>query len=1023
MKKILLWVMLWVGMLGAGENLVFAKFQDVPPTASYVDAVERLSDFGIINGDDQGLFRPDGKVSREQFVTMLVNALGFSEDVKLVTSKSRFVDVEPVRWSFGHIHLGYEKGLFVGVGNNQFAPLKEVTFAQGATFLVRARGDSLTEGIWPNNAIEKARERYITTGLNFRPNDPLPRWAVAVMMDNFLKQDITDLMKSSTLIKTAASDVIILGDATTNPELSKNNIITTQGIKELKTTEAIPRVGEQVRIVSYGDQILAIQGAVNEVQRASVLGFTQNEVTIKTAFDGEEEKKTLPFNVTYYYNGQTYTYETVRDKIRAGSSLFFGLNDISYDYIVVVDPIYKKPIVFDKEDARQQNLSYIKNMDTSLTLKDGKRIGVSDIDNEDLLYRVRDYNYFMEFLEVIDQKADGEITAILPDKIAPRYVKIDGLSYEIGRYFDVSLIDSSEGAFQVGDDVAGLIGQDNRLETLLPLTQKNTPAVEHIITADDRTYSMLSARQVLTNKGIYEVQNDELILELGQTFDMVIDQSNIVDWESREKQLERFVIESASENVIRVKRLNDKGNLIIEEITLPNGIPYYYRGNVQLFDQISTFMENNSVLIMAKNDRGVGYQYGVLVDSFVEKPILINAVQKSLGFLTVFGFEESSVEIIKNGEVVSFEQLKDGDVAYVVEDLDKQFRYIQIFDEKVEGEITQIKPSKASPQIVQIDGVDVSLGRYAPIEKLNLQEGSFSVGDFISARLGKDGKVVDVARLTTRTGPEFTLIIQADKDTDATLGRNQVITDLGVFNVNDFDTALTLGAQYRVVIDGAYIVKIIEKEREVDFYTVKSTVGQTIEVHARDIRGDVYASDFSLPNGISYYYKGAVMPYKDVASLLNTNSTVALARNPRGVGYEYGVILDPVISVPEESDSGNVTKGSKIGDITLRNYTHILKNGNIVDPDDINVEDIVYEVRNVQDTIKYIDVYDNKILGKLDAILPNRLSPRFVVVNGVTYTLEENIDLDKLNGESKGVRIGNVVRLLLGKNNEVVVIK
>jgi len=49
-----------------------ADFSDVPETSAYNEAITSLVDSGIINGYEDGTFRPDSLVTRAEFATMIV---------------------------------------------------------------------------------------------------------------------------------------------------------------------------------------------------------------------------------------------------------------------------------------------------------------------------------------------------------------------------------------------------------------------------------------------------------------------------------------------------------------------------------------------------------------------------------------------------------------------------------------------------------------------------------------------------------------------------------------------------------------------------------------------------------------------------------------------------------------------------------------------------------------------------------------------------------------------------------------
>jgi hypothetical protein len=1023
MKKIGFTSMFLIMMVMFLGNSTFANYADVPPNAPYAEAVNRLTRFGIIKGDNMGMFRPEGYVTREQFVTMLVNGLGLEPLAMEARNREIFRDIESDRWSKGFINIGYEKGFFNGIGGGLFDPLQNLTFGQGATILTRARGEEVNEGVWPENYIQKAQEMRITTGVSFRGNEKLPRWAVAVMIDNMLSQDIGGTIKMGADLTNASEDYIILGDVTIQPELPKNQILTDKGVLTLDEDAGKVVVGSKLRLATYGDRIIQVFGMVNEVKSATIQSFIENRITYIEEFMGGEVSMELPRGIRYFYKGSLIDYNQLGNIIKTNTSIVFGRRDIQYEYALIIDPIYRSPVIARKDQMSSNRLGSITLHAETVILKNGKRIPVEDIEERDVVYRVRDFNNTMEFVEVFNRKAEGEITAILPDEISPRMVQIDGVNYEIGRDLDIHKMNTSKDSFRVGDMVSALLGYHGKIVGIDPLELRAGPEIELILQGDHRTHPNLSKDQVITDKGILNVIGEPKI-ELGRAYKVTLDGNRIVRIVEESTAVETFTVDSASENVIRVKEKELSGNRErVFEQEIPNGILYYYNGVSIPFEQVSRVLQNNSVMVFAKNQRGTGYQYGVIVDPDFGTPIVVTKGHIDSNIISGVSVNNTSLKIFKNGKTILFNDIKERDLIYMVRDVNHQYPYVIVMDQKVEGEINQILPNKASPQRIQIEGVNIELSRYFNANLLNLSVNAFNVGDEVSLILGIDGKGVDVGKLIQRSGPEVELIIEADQTTNKTLGNRQVVTNMGIFNVTDFRIPMEVGAKYKVVLDGAYIVRVNEKVRDVDYFAVENAVGNLLRIRIKDSNDRRITLEFSLPNGIAYYYNGSPIPYDSIRGILRTNSTIALAKNNRGSGYEYGVIIDPVISKAEVNTLSTVVRGSVIGDLVFDDYTRILRNGDIGTPASVTFEDVVYEVRDYKNTTRYMDVYGKMVIGTLGDIYPNRLNPQRILVNGVLYELDSHANVELFTQETNAIKLEGIIRLLLGREDKVVEIK
>lgn len=72
------------------------------------NAIKRLISLNIVDGYKDGTFKPNQKVTREQFIKMLVQTMGYS----LINKNSpSFHDVDNTRWSYAFIETAVEKGI------------------------------------------------------------------------------------------------------------------------------------------------------------------------------------------------------------------------------------------------------------------------------------------------------------------------------------------------------------------------------------------------------------------------------------------------------------------------------------------------------------------------------------------------------------------------------------------------------------------------------------------------------------------------------------------------------------------------------------------------------------------------------------------------------------------------------------------------------------------------------------------------------------------------------------------------
>ncbi|GAU77637.1 leucine-rich repeat protein [Fusibacter sp. 3D3] len=115
-----------------GYNKV--NFNDVAETAWYADAVTFISTRDIANGTGDGNFSPNAKLTRGQFLVMMMKAYGISADEN---SKENFSDAGSTYYT-GYLAAAKKQGIAAGIGNNMFAPEKNVTRQEMLTLLYNA---------------------------------------------------------------------------------------------------------------------------------------------------------------------------------------------------------------------------------------------------------------------------------------------------------------------------------------------------------------------------------------------------------------------------------------------------------------------------------------------------------------------------------------------------------------------------------------------------------------------------------------------------------------------------------------------------------------------------------------------------------------------------------------------------------------------------------------------------------------------------------------------------------------------
>jgi len=114
-------------------------FDDVSADFWGKDAIKALVDDKIISGDGNGKFRPNDRVSREEFIKMAVSIMGNINDNAVCS----FDDVKENDWYYKYVATAVNAGIIYGVSDNHFGSGQGLTRQDMAVICARAFGDKI----------------------------------------------------------------------------------------------------------------------------------------------------------------------------------------------------------------------------------------------------------------------------------------------------------------------------------------------------------------------------------------------------------------------------------------------------------------------------------------------------------------------------------------------------------------------------------------------------------------------------------------------------------------------------------------------------------------------------------------------------------------------------------------------------------------------------------------------------------------------------------------------------------------
>ena len=121
-----------VGLSASSAGLTFTDAAEVADWAK--GFVAAAVDAGIITGFDDGSFKPNDNMTREQFAAVIVRAFKLGEADAALT----FIDADQIGWSKGYIAKAVELGIINGYEDNSFKPANNVSRAEAFKMLSTA---------------------------------------------------------------------------------------------------------------------------------------------------------------------------------------------------------------------------------------------------------------------------------------------------------------------------------------------------------------------------------------------------------------------------------------------------------------------------------------------------------------------------------------------------------------------------------------------------------------------------------------------------------------------------------------------------------------------------------------------------------------------------------------------------------------------------------------------------------------------------------------------------------------------
>ena len=186
LKKVLALVLAFACAFTMFAGAAFTDSADIKVDAEVVDTLVSL---GVVNGYDDGSFKPNGTVTRAEMAKMIyVLRTGNSDASAYNDDKTSFTDIGS-HWARGYIKYCQSLGIIAGKSNTKFCPNDKVTAQEAAKMLLVTLGyDATKAGLvgvnWASRTNALADEAGLLDDVNTSFTGPCPRQYAAQLIYN-----------------------------------------------------------------------------------------------------------------------------------------------------------------------------------------------------------------------------------------------------------------------------------------------------------------------------------------------------------------------------------------------------------------------------------------------------------------------------------------------------------------------------------------------------------------------------------------------------------------------------------------------------------------------------------------------------------------------------------------------------------------------------------------------------------------------------------------------------------------------
>lgn len=395
------------------------------------DTTALLSGLNIMVGDDSGNFNLDSCVTRAEMSKLAVAASSYKNTVALGLQFSPFSDVPSSFWGAPYIRAAVSAGIVKGYIDGTFKPNGTVTYEEAITMMLRVLGYTEDDfgASYPYGQIGMAESLKMTEGMQSGMGQPLTRRQVALLicnsLDTSMKSNGMDLISVHDC--SIVDDVTIIAGYNEDSTLASDEISTTSGkyrILDGFNNSYIGCRGDLV--VKDGKYVIAFSSDGTMSSEKYVIYSILNDAILCYPEGNNTNIKQIKVNSnTVCYRGSTAsTYGSLSSSMEMGDTIRIRYKDNGeVDYINYNEGTLDGPVKVISD-------TWINNFDTNASTKivrDGSIVSASSIQNNDIIYYSKELNMILAYTN----KVTGVYESASPSKDLPQTVTISGVSYPV----------------------------------------------------------------------------------------------------------------------------------------------------------------------------------------------------------------------------------------------------------------------------------------------------------------------------------------------------------------------------------------------------------------------------------------------------------------------------------------------------------------------------------------------------------------------------------------------------------------